>query len=526
MVRSSALSAALDAWREILGVESVVEDPGLLGEAATATFATRQRIPAIIRVSNRDQVQRCLEVASRRGVPVYPISRGRNWGLGSRVPVSDGCVVMELGRMDRIVDFDEELAYLTVEPGVTFRRAYEFLRARGSRLFLNTTGASPEASLVGNAVERGEGAGPYGDRFAHVCGLEVVLATGECIHTGFGRFGESGLARLHRWGVGPALDGLFSQSNLGVVTRMTVWLSRLPRSLHVFRFSIRKRERLPALIESLRRLLQDGTIRSGVGLWNDFRVLSAEMRCPWPHPSSGADAASRIAEAEQRAGAAWFGLAATYAATAEQGEAHRIHVESTLCPVVDELSIESRAGDPRSGEELFAETDPGLMFIQGMPHEASLRSLYWRKASAPEHPDPDRDRVGVIWACATVPIAGAPVAEAVRVSEELMPARGFEPLLALVTQSERCVHLVSLIVYDREMAGEDERARACHDELLARLCSLGYLPFRLGIHSMGSLPDPVDDYGRVLQRLKRALDPSDVLSPGRYDFRGTWKASS
>jgi hypothetical protein len=44
----------------------------------------------------------------------YPISRGKNWGYGSRVPARDGCVLLDLGRMNRIVGFSEKLAYVTV----------------------------------------------------------------------------------------------------------------------------------------------------------------------------------------------------------------------------------------------------------------------------------------------------------------------------------------------------------------------------------------------------------------------------
>src|SRR5262249_18404151 len=128
-----------------------------LRRAETATFATRQRVPAILRPGDRREVQACLRVAGRHGVAVYPVSGGRNWGLGSRVPPLDGCALVDLGRMDRILDYDEELAYVTVEPGVTFRRLYDFLRQHASSLFLNTIGGSPEASVVADALERGAG---------------------------------------------------------------------------------------------------------------------------------------------------------------------------------------------------------------------------------------------------------------------------------------------------------------------------------------------------------------------------------
>src|SRR5207244_2148969 len=122
--------------------------------AATATFATTARSPAIIRPASRAEVQEAVRIANRYRTPLYPVSAGKNWGYGSRVPVRDGCVLMELGRMARILDFDEDLAYVTVEPGVTPRQLLAFLREQGSRLRLGLTGSTLDASLIGNVLER------------------------------------------------------------------------------------------------------------------------------------------------------------------------------------------------------------------------------------------------------------------------------------------------------------------------------------------------------------------------------------
>lgn len=517
---------ALDEWRRALGAEHVVDDPAALRRASTATFATRAEVVAILRPESRDEVAACVRIAARHGIPVYAVSGGKNWGFGSRVPSCDRAVLLDLGRMKRIVAFDEELAYVTLEPGVTFRELYEFLSARGSRLFVASTGSSPEASVIGNALERGDGSGPYGDRMQHACALELVLGTGECVHTGFERFERTPLAPLHRWGVGPALDGLFSQSNLGIVTRMTVWLAPLPRSLGAVRFAIRDPARLGGVIDALRELRLDGTLRAVAGIWNDYRVLSTTQDYPWQLTQGhGALSREKLATlSDAWGGMTWFGLSAIYAASAEQGSAHRAHVERVLGPAVDELAVELRAGEPKSGAELFHEGDPGFRFLQGIPHEASLRSVYWRKrAPAPERDlDPDRDRCGVVWSCPTVPLRGADVTEATRLAERILLEHGVDPLLAMVAQTERTLYLIPLIVYDRDQPGADERALAAHDALLAALSSSGYLPYRLGIHSMAALPPPRDDYAAVLRRLKRALDPADVIAPGRYDFRNDW----
>src|SRR6478736_5915485 len=101
-------------WAGVVGAENVITSRQDLGAAETGTFATGRRIPAIVRPESRREVEECLRLATRKRVPVYPISSGRNWGYGSRVPTSDNCVLLDLGRMNRIVDFDERLGYVTV----------------------------------------------------------------------------------------------------------------------------------------------------------------------------------------------------------------------------------------------------------------------------------------------------------------------------------------------------------------------------------------------------------------------------
>jgi 4-cresol dehydrogenase (hydroxylating) len=510
----------LDDFRAIVGASHVVTDATELDGAGTATFATSARPLAIVRPSGTEEVQELVRAAAHHGLSLYPVSAGKNWGLGSRVPTADGSVLLELSRMSRIVHFDEELAAVTVEPGVTFAQLYRFLGERKSRLFANTTGASPHASVLGNAIERGDGTGPNGDRFNHVAGLEVVLGSGEVLRTGFARYDQSPLGPLHRWGVGPALDGIFTQSNLGIVTRMTLWLTPLPRALAAVRFSFRDPARLPGCMDALRNLRLEGTLRSVAGIWNDYRVLSVEGQYPWRAAGEKTpldrSVLSRIAEAW--GGATWFGLTAVYSATDAQCSASVARVRELLAPHVDELQVEQKSGEPTSGAELFTDAEPAFQFLQGIPHEGSIQSVYWRKRQPPPAaPDPDRDRCGVLWLCPTVPFRGSDVSRAVACAERVLPAHGFEPLIAMVAQTERTVYLFPLIVYDRDVAGEDARARACHDALLTELSAMGCLPFRLGIQSMSALPPSNDDFAAVLRRVRQVLDPHGTIAPGRYD---------
>src|SRR5689334_18010189 len=107
MLTTDTSSAMLD-FISVVGEANVSTHAADLRAAERGTYPTGHRIPAIVRPANRAEVQECLRIANRRRCAVYPISSGRNWGYGSRMPSSDGCVLLDLGRMNRIVDFNEE----------------------------------------------------------------------------------------------------------------------------------------------------------------------------------------------------------------------------------------------------------------------------------------------------------------------------------------------------------------------------------------------------------------------------------
>ena len=86
---------------------------------------------------------------------------------------------------------------------------------------------------------------------------------------------------VYKWGVGPTLDGLFSQSNLGIVTRMTIWLMPAPPYFQAFFFQCDEDNQLAPLIEALRPLRLSGALRSTVHIANDYKVLSSLQQYPW-----------------------------------------------------------------------------------------------------------------------------------------------------------------------------------------------------------------------------------------------------
>jgi len=518
-------------WAKVIGPANVITGEGPLHEAETGTFATGHRIPAIVRPGSRQEVQECLRIANRSGTPVYPISSGKNWGYGSRMPAADNCVLMELGRMNRILDFSEDLAYVTVEPGVTQAQLYDFLKERGSSLWMDATGASPACSLIGNTVERGFGHTPYGDHFAHSCGLEVVLPNGEVIETGFARYPGAKAAPTYHWGVGPSLDGLFSQSNLGIVTRMTVWLMPAPEYFQAYYFRCPSADGLPGLIDALRPLRMDATIRSSSHIANDYKVLAALQQYPWERVNGktplGPDEMSQFRK-ELKIGA-WNGSGALYGTRAQVREARRL-LRRALAGKASRLeflddrklrtaSLFAKPYEMISGwklERIMAVLKPVYGLMKGIPTDHPLFSTYWRKRNPPpSHMDPDRDGCGLLWCSPVAPNQGRNAQEVASLATELALRHGYEPQISLTVLSERTLACIISIGFDRDVPGEDDRALACHHDLLEQLAAKGYYPYRLSVDAMPAMDHP-GYYGDLLHAIKGTLDPKDILAPGRY----------
>ena len=144
-------------------------------------------------------------------------------GAGSKLPVHDG---PPYGLESHGLDprGQRKHGYAVIEPGVTQRMLHDRLSDAQSACYLSVTGSGAETSILGNTLDRG--IAHHGPRAELISGLEVVLGTGEVIRTGSGHLPQSQTTYLYRHGIGPSLDGLFCQSNFGIVTRAAIKLMR------------------------------------------------------------------------------------------------------------------------------------------------------------------------------------------------------------------------------------------------------------------------------------------------------------
>jgi FAD/FMN-containing dehydrogenase len=154
--------------------------------------------------------------------------------------------------MNRVLEVNENNASALVEPGVNYFDLYRHIQERNLKVWIDCPDPG-WGSVMGNALDGGGGwtASPYRDHFASHCGMEIVLADGELVRTGMGAMPNAKSWQQHKWGYGPWVDGLFRQSNMGVVTKMGFWLMPRPQAYLSGTASVYRFRDIVALIETL-----------------------------------------------------------------------------------------------------------------------------------------------------------------------------------------------------------------------------------------------------------------------------------
>ena len=528
-----AFAEAVREWGNLLGGEHVAIDPSVIDRYARTTApAAGTRASAVLYPESVQEVVAIVEIARKHGQRVYPISCGKNWGYGDACAPTDGQVIVDLKRMNRIVEVNTGLAYAVIEPGVTQQQLSEYLASHRTGLWMDCTGAGLSASIVGNTLDRGFGHTSYGDHYLNTCGMEVVLADGRVLNTGFGHYADAKASRVFRYGVGPILDGLFSQSNLGIVTRIGVWLMPVPEYFCAFAFSAPRDDQLPDLVDRLAPLRVRGLLRSTIHIANDLRAFSSRTRYPWdlaggqtPLP----DDARRVLRGRYGMGA-WNGVGAIYG-TRGMVRSVQDELSRTLRPYrlrfIDDRKlrlaqlVRKGLGLFGMGErlgDLLETVKPIYGLLKGEPSDEPLGGTGWRVRgpNPPQAVDPLESHAGLMWVSPVLPMSGDAAREVTAIAEPIYLRHGFEPLVTFTMVTERAMLYVSNLSFDKREPESVARAQACYDELMASLIRAGYVPYRTSIQGYRKLAAEPSVFWGVAKQIKAVLDPDGVISPGRY----------
>ena len=526
------------AYADLLGSDRVRYDSDTLRCYQRNTSALSRDILAVLTPQSAEEVQQIVRLANTHRTPLYPVSCGKNWGLGSRLPVQDGAVIVDLSRMNRIHDVSVDHGYAVVEPGVTQGQLHQHLLDRAIPLVLNVTGAGTSASIIGNALERGVGC--FSARSDALSGLEIVLGNGERLSTGFGHYAHCSLTHLYRPGIGPSLDGLFAQSNFGIVTRAGVNLLPAPARRVTLRSTLLPSANLLVFVDALSSLVRAGVIDTVVRLGNRVRseasmapLLYRQLRAADP----ALDGVALHAEVQRLVRLGGFGRwnavcglsgeAGALRATCREIRrrlracARTTFVTDRTMGVTESLTRTLRGVRcARDRYTMIRAMRPLYDMTKGVPSDAPLDSVVWAVEGRPplRERDPDQQHAGMLSCLPFIPMDGACAQSMVEVVEGIFRRYRFPLALSLNFVERKVIEFVISIPFDKRDAAAVERAHACLDATYDAFMSSGHYPYRVGIESMGRVVNPEDPYWHTVRALKRVMDPNGIIAPGRYSL--------
>ena len=472
--------------------------------------------------------------------PVYPVSRGLNWGYGSASPVVAGCDLVELGRMNRILNADQISVanpVAVIEPGVTQGQLHEFLATRCPELTFNVTGSGRDTSILGNSLDRG--VGYFGPRREDVFGLEVVCGSGQLLRTGFRRLGESSpLAHSHPYGLGPMLDGLFFQGNFGIVTSACFRL--LPRRSYEVAVSLalKSEEALAPFIDELAKLKRDGLLATVTHIANRARThatLSAGVTRYLQEHGNIAPEHLR-AEAERALGIVapgeWTSLgsvtgnraqvrAAVSEIASRIGKLARLKVITAAKLNAGYALAHRLRARPlaRAHAAVISAIRPLHALALGVPTDVAIDNLLWKFGRTDlAAAQLDESNCGLLFINPALPMDGAFNASIMREFKAIATRHGHELFVTLNIETASSMVAVINLLFDRSVPAEVEQAHRCADALLVHIRSRGLELYRARADIMEGVVASDSAYWSLVRSLKQQFDPDNIIAPGRYNL--------
>ncbi len=493
-----------------------------------------RKVLGVIRVSSSREVSKIVKLANLYSISLYPTSTGKNWGYGSANPFKNNCLILDLSLMNTISNYDDTLGYVTIEPGVTQQDLYEFLKNTSFKM--DPTGSAPSTSVLANSIERGFGIGFLNNHFENISNLSVVLANGEIIKTGFGHYGDSKNKDVYKYGIGPHLDGLFSQSNMGIVTSATLYLAPKFEQTNLVVAQFDSHDLFEDVLDLLQKLRMHEVIRSPINVFYRKRLLSVKQRFPFERTSLSYLSEELAKELGREHSVTQWSISTSLFGTKEQVKASfkeikkqfkllGIKVHSFSEQDIEKFSNASfftkffvKKSMKLDLDQLSLVLKRGIDIFLGVPSNVSMRSPYWRSKTLyhEDNPNPAIDNCGLYWISPVIPLKGEFAKKAFSIGEDVCRKYGFDFAPTYTLGGPRFIDNTIPLMYNKDDKEETQRAYLCYRQLIQEFKQAGFMIYRSGITAMDLVIDKKDPFWKFTKTIKKAIDKKSIIAPGKY----------
>lgn len=306
-----------------------------------------------------------------------------------------------------------------------------------------------------------------------------MLGDGDVVRTGQFGISNSPSAFLSKYTFGPSVEGLFVQSNLGIVTKMSIWLNHQPQAFGFCSVSAPDEDDIGAMVDVLGKMRRNGMIPNVVWTTNfvEWLCIQGKRRNFWKGEGPIPD--WRLKELQKEFGVGWwlsrFGLygpkRVIEAQIAEIKE--QIAKEAPVCTVTSHIY----AGE--NGQLLDAQSVPpehGL-FLVGVPSMFSLPLMEWpivRAQGKPAHGD----------YAPVIPSSGKRIVEWMKFCKKAYADAGVD-LMADFFMHERHVIFTNMYAYDQQDPVDCKNVGDLYMSMYGEAKKQGYGMYRGHVNHMG-----------------------------------------
>lgn len=458
------------------------------------TEFTPKEIVGSVQPKNVKEVEKIIRFANDNRIPLYPYSSGMNWGQGSKVPTCNNALLVDLSGMNNILEINTKHRYVIVEPGVTQQQLSTALEEHGFKI--PVTGSAKDSSVMGNMLERG--ATFFGHRNKLLMGVESVLGNGSIVRTGLWHFhtDRKEAIHYHPQGVGPDLNGAFTQSNFGIVTKIVLRI--LPKTNGVLMHAEAKEAHLADLIDTLYSMWEDKLTRSGIIITNKNDPRTTD-KGNYTYVGD------------------WFVAATISGASPEITQAIIAEVKKRLAPLcyhLDFLPTEAASTNDHPYFSILNQLYEGKPTNYSLETMASMRNV---SIESPEEMDVNKDIVGFSVALPAVPFDGEKVMEIMSVVKRVSDGLGVQPFHNFGSIDDKVFEGFYRIYFDRKDRAAVAKAHLWNNEVHLALREMNIFPYRINIERMKDFTnDESDSFWQMVKSIKSVLDPNNIIAPGRY----------
>lgn len=448
----------------------------------------------IVRPKNRLEVREIVHLANKHKIVLYSFSSGMNWGQGSRIPSSENSLLVDLSALNSIIEINKKHRYAIIEAGVTQKQLYKALKDKN--LKVPVTGSAANSSVVGNMLERG--ATFFGHRNKLLMGVEVILGNESIVRTGLWHFHNQEESIIyHAQGVGADINGLFTQSNFGIVTKIIIRL--LPKKEGFLLHVEAKEENLVPLIDTLYSLWEDKVIQDGTLITNknDPRTTTKG------NYSYTGD---------------WFAVSSISGATHSITKALRKETKKRLAPYCYHIDFLPTDSEDTEKHPYFSILNK---LYHGEPTNYSLQTMVEMqkniKFKSTKDLDLNKDIIGFSVALPAVPFDGEQVWKVMQTVKGVSDKLGVEPFHNFGTINDKVFEGFYRIYFDRNDTNAILTARKWNEQVHIALAEINIFPYRMNIERMPYFTKEFDDtFWQTIKNIKQVLDPNQVIALGRY----------